>query len=180
MFLWLKQKYYISIIIFIVLVDQISKFLVVAKIKEPVIVIKNFLELLYLENNGIAFGLEFGGESGKIILTLLRIIILFFLCYFLKTLIKKKEKKIVIIPVSLIIAGAIGNIIDSVFYGIIFNYESLLQGRVVDMIHFTTRWPSWTPFNLSGKLIFSPVFNIADSVITIGAFMILVGRKTKK
>tara|TARA_B100001540_G_C15700326_1_gene593539 strand:- start:38 stop:601 length:564 start_codon:yes stop_codon:yes gene_type:complete len=176
---WLKQKYYISIIILTVFIDQISKLWIVYNFKEPIVLIKNFIKILYIENNGIAFGLEFGGDNGKILLTVLRIIILCFLFYYLLLIVNKNENKKIIIAIALIVGGAIGNIIDSVFYGVFFNYEGLLQGKVVDMIHFSTRWPSWFPFNLSGKLIFSPVFNVADSAITVGAFFMLFSKSNQ-
>ena len=163
----------------------------------------------------MAFGIEFGGkcigvtaedgsckglfltpESGKILLSVFRIFMVGFLIYLLKDLIKSKEPKGLIVAFTLILAGAIGNIIDSAFYGMIFSnspvhtnitaelfpstggYSSFLFGKVVDMFYFPlidTFWPDWVPI-LGGRPLefFRPVFNVADSAITIGVFMILL------
>jgi len=151
----------------------------------------------FTENNGMAFGMEFWGVYGKIALSIFRILAVTGIGYYLYTLIKKKEKTGYIISISLILAGALGNIIDSAFYGMIFNdsfmqvaslfpegggYSSFLHGKVVDMFYFPIvegTYPSWFPFNANEPFIFfRPVFNIADSAISIGvAIIILFQRK---
>ncbi len=150
----------------------------------------------FIENNGMAFGMEMGGRPGKLILSIFRIIAIFGIAWFLNSLIEKKANLGFILAVSAIIAGAVGNIIDSAFYGMIFNegysqpailfppgggYSSFLHGRVVDMLYFpiiNTTWPDWSPFRPGESFIFfRPVFNIADSAITCGVISILIFQK---
>jgi signal peptidase II len=152
--------------------------------------------LHFIENNGMAFGMEMGGKPGKLILSVFRVIAIFGIGWFLSTLIIKKANLGLILAVSAIMAGAIGNIIDSAFYGMIFSesfsqpaimfppgggYSTFLHGRVVDMFYFpiiNTNWPHWSPFRPSESLIFfRPVFNIADSSITIGVLSIVLFQK---
>lgn len=149
----------------------------------------------FVENEGMAFGLSFGGVTGKYILSIFRIFMVGFLGYLLYTMIKTKESVGLIISFSLIIAGAVGNIIDSALFGLIFSesyfhsgpsqfvpfgqgYAPFLQGKVVDMLYFPmvdTIWPDWVP-KLGGQRFefFRPVFNIADSSISIGVTLILL------
>jgi len=148
----------------------------------------------FIENKGMAFGWEFGGEIGKYVLSIFRICMVFFLVYFLRSLIKTKEAFGLQISFALIIAGALGNIIDSMFYGMIFSqswhggiaeflpegggYAGFLQGWVVDMFHFPMfdgHFPDWFPV-WGGKpfMFFRPVFNVADSAISVGVAMILL------
>jgi signal peptidase II len=150
----------------------------------------------FIENNGMAFGMEMGGKPGKLILSIFRIIAIFGIGWFLSSLVSKKANLGLILAVSAIMAGAIGNIIDSAFYGIIFSesfsqpailfppgggYSSFLHGRVVDMFYFpiiNTHWPVWSPIKAGESFIFfRPVFNIADSAITCGVFSILLFQK---
>jgi signal peptidase II len=152
--------------------------------------------LHFIENNGMAFGMEMGGKPGKFILSMFRIVAIFGIGWFLNNLITKKANLGLILAVSAILAGAIGNIIDSAFYGMIFSesfsqpailfppgggYSSFLHGRVVDMFYFpiiNTRWPSWFPMKGGETFIFfRPVFNIADSAITCGVLSILIFQK---
>ncbi|MBV6461112.1 MAG: Lipoprotein signal peptidase [Flavobacteriales bacterium] len=150
----------------------------------------------FTENNGMAFGLELGGEIGKIILSVFRILAVIVIGYFVFRLPKEGAPKGLIICGALVLAGAIGNIIDSVFYGLIFNesygqvatlfpaeggYAPILQGRVVDMLYFPLIegfFPEWVPF-WGGEyfLFFRPVFNIADSAISVGIFIIFIFHK---
>jgi signal peptidase II len=147
----------------------------------------------FTENNGMAFGMEFGGYTGKKILTLFRIIVVVIGIKYIFNLTKKGFSNSALIAVGFIIGGAIGNIIDSSFYGIIFNesynnvasfmpesggYSSLLHGKVVDMFYFplmNSHFPNWLPI-WGGEhfIFFRPVFNIADAGISIGIFMILL------
>jgi signal peptidase II len=147
----------------------------------------------FTENNGMAFGMEFGGYLGKALLTLFRIIVVGIGIKYIINLSKTKMHNGALIALGLIIGGAIGNIIDSSFYGIIFNesynnlaqflpetggYSSFLHGKVVDMLYFpllNNHYPDWLPI-LGGEhfIFFRPVFNIADAGISVGIFMILL------
>ncbi len=186
----------IIIIFLVLLVDQLLKFWVKTNMHlgEEYSVIGNWFLIHFVENNGMAFGLEFAGDYGKIILSVFRIVAVSAIGWYLFKLVKKKNIPMgFIVCVSLILAGAIGNIIDSIFYGIIFNdsigqvaqlfpegggYSSFLHGQVVDMLYFPIlqgSYPDWLPF-WGGRnfLFFRPVFNIADSAITIGIFSIII------
>lgn len=149
----------------------------------------------FVENPGMAFGMEFGGFIGKYVLSSFRIIMVGVLIYILRNLIKNKEPLGLLIAFSLIIAGAAGNIIDSMFYGLIFSnsvyhgglaefmpevggYAPFLQGRVVDMFSFplfSGTYPDWIP-RLGGRdfTFFSFIFNVADASISVGVASILL------
>lgn len=185
------------IIIFLILiVDQVLKFWIKTNfaIGDEIVVFKNWFFLHFVENNGMAFGQELPGEYGKIFLSVFRIVAVVAIGWYLFKLAKQKEIPFgFIVCISLIFAGAIGNIIDSLFYGMIFShssgqiatlfpdgggYSSFLHGRVVDMFYFPLiegRYPQWIP-RVGGDpfLFFRPVFNIADSAITVGIFSILL------
>jgi len=156
----------------------------------------NWFILHFTENDGMAFGINFPGNSGKLILSLFRIAAIIGITIFLRHLIRNKAHPGFIISVSVILAGAIGNIIDSAFYGLIFNhswgqeakmfpeeggYAPFLYGKVVDMLYFPIirgEWPQWFPVWGGREFIFfRPVFNIADSSITVGVFIILIFQK---
>lgn len=156
-------------------------------------IVGNWFKIHFTENPGMAFGWTFGGNIGKYFLTIFRIIASVFIVFFIIKLIKEKKKKWVIFWVSLILAGALGNIIDSVFYGkwftestfhtaAIFNpkegYAPLFMGKVVDMLYFpliNTYWPEFIPI-IGGSpfQFFRPVFNIADAAISTGIISILL------
>ena len=181
------------IVIFIVLLlDQISKFWIKLNmtIGESFSVLGDWFQIYYIENNGMAFGWEFGEQFGKIALGLFRIIAVALLFYVIYYLTKKKVKFGPILGISLITAGALGNIIDGMFYGMIFSestftqlatlfpegggYSGFMQGKVVDMLYFPLfTFPEWMPL-LGGQIFFSPIFNIADSAITIGFLYLLI------
>lgn len=181
------------IVIFIVLlIDQISKFWVKLSmtIGESVPVFGDWFQIYFIENNGMAFGWEFGAEFGKIALGVFRIIAVALFFYLLYYLSKKKIKFGPLFGISLITAGALGNIIDGMFYGMIFGestfthvatlfpdgggYAGFMQGKVVDMLYFPLfTFPEWMPL-VGGQIFFSPIFNIADSAITIGFLYLLI------
>jgi signal peptidase II len=137
--------------------------------------------LHYTENNGMAFGMEFGGELGKLALTLFRIGAVVGIGYGLIYLIKHKYHRGLILNVAMIFAGALGNIIDSTFYGIIYHYAPLFHGRVVDMFYFpliSGNFPSWVPvWGGQDFIFFRPVFNLADAAISVGVILILIHQK---
>ncbi|MBU1014411.1 MAG: lipoprotein signal peptidase [Bacteroidetes bacterium] len=184
------------IIIPIIIIDQIFKIWIKTHmhIGEEIKVLGNWFIIHFIENNGMAFGMEFAGETGKVILTVFRIIAVGALGWYIKHLINKKAGFGLIASISLILTGALGNILDSVFYGVIFSestyynvaafmpegggYSSFLHGKVVDMLYFPvihTFYPDWVPY-LGGKdfIFFRPVFNIADSAITIGVLSLIL------
>lgn len=165
------------VIFLILLLDQASKILVktTMAIGEAIPVIGKWFYILFIENNGMAFGWEISGASwGKIILSLFRIVAVVFLFWLMRYLVKKEVKFGPLFGIALIIAGALGNIIDGMFYGLIFDYAGFMQGRVVDMLYFPLfTFPEWVPM-LGGQIFFSPVFNIADSAITIGILYLII------
>lgn len=135
----------------------------------------------FTENNGMAFGMEFGGEFGKLALSLFRIAAVGGIGYGLHYLIKHKYHRGLILNVALIFSGALGNIIDSVFYGKIYGYETWFHGRVVDMLYFPIaegHFPSWIPIWGGDEFVFfRPVFNLADAAISVGVVLILIFQK---
>ena len=156
---------------------------------------QDWARIHFVENKGMAFGLEMGGAAGKYALSIFRILMVGLLGFIIKGLVEAKESKWLIVCFSLIIAGAIGNIIDSMVYGLIFSassfhgpvaqfmpeaggYAPFLQGKVVDMFHFpmvTTTWPEWVPqWGGSSLEFFRPVFNVADAAISVGVIAILL------
>lgn len=166
------------IVIFLVLLlDQISKIWVktTMTVGEAIPVLGKWFQIQFIENNGMAFGWEISGAQwGKIFLGLFRIAAVVLMIWILWKLVKKDVKSGPLFGLSLIIAGALGNIIDGMFYGIIFDYAGFMQGKVVDMLYFPLfTFPEWMPW-LGGEIFFSPVFNIADSAITIGIFYLII------
>ena len=157
------------------------------------IIAKNWFIIHFIENNGMAFGLEFGNSIGKYFLSIFRILAIGAIGWYIAKLWKKEVPFGLIACFSLIMAGAIGNILDSAFYGLMFNdsyghvaklfppgggYSSFLQGRVVDMLYFpliSGHYPMWLPYVGGDDFIFfRPVFNLADSSITVGIIAILI------
>lgn len=195
----MKKGQILSLIILLVLVaDQCLKFYI--KTNYSIgggfnILGLDWARIHFVENRGMAFGLSFGGVIGKYILSGFRIIMVGFLIYFLRGLMKTQHPFGLQISFALIIAGAIGNIIDSMFYGLLFSescfhcgvaeflpagggYAGFLQGSVVDIFYFPmidTRLPEWIPLIGGNEFaFFKPVFNIADSSISIGVALILI------
>ena len=194
----------VAIIIIILLIDQISKvyikthFALYDKIE-----VFNWLHIVFVENEGMAWGTKLSDlipaisdRTAKLFLTLFRIVAVFGIGYWLYASVKKHSPKILIVAIALILAGALGNIIDSVFYGLIFNdsnsqvatflpkdggYDTWFHGKVVDMLHFPI-WkgvlPDWIPM-IGGKFFtfFEPVFNVADMAISTGIGMLIVFNK---
>ena len=187
------------LIVFIVLlIDQVIKIYVKTHffLGEEVHLAGDWAIIHFTENNGMAYGMEFGGEFGKLFLSVFRIVAVGGIGYYLWTLAKKKEDQIYIVCIALIFAGAIGNIIDSAFYGVLFsdsNYEvarflpeeggyaGFLHGKVVDMFYFPVvqgHFPSWFPIWATEEFeFFRPVFNFADFSISVGVAMIILYQK---
>lgn len=174
----------VSIVFAVLIIDQLVKLFIKTHfyIGEEVNVLGNWFRIHFTENYGMAFGLEFGGKGGKILLTVFRLIAVGFMSWYIIDLTKKEAHKLFIAAWALIVAGALGNIIDSVFYGVAFGYDSWFHGRVVDMFYFpiiqTTipqNWPFWAGEDFE---FFRPVFNVADAAISIGFVIILLGQKT--
>jgi signal peptidase II len=172
------------ILIFLVLIaDQVLKTWIKTNmfLGQEYKIIGNWFIIHFTENNGMAFGLEFGGEFGKLALSLFRVLAVAGIGYGLHYLIKRKYHRGLILNVALIFAGAMGNIIDSVFYGVIYKYAGLLHGQVVDMLYFpiiSGTFPSWLPFWANERFeFFRPVFNLADAAISIGVISILIFQK---
>lgn len=186
----------------ILLVDQVFKIWVKTNfyLGEEVMIIKPWFRLHFIENEGMAYGWKFGGEWGKILLTLFRLVAVVAGTFYLRHIIKEGYHKGFIICATLIYAGAIGNLIDSMFYGLIFEnsgdiynpyvsaifpekgYAGFLHGRVVDMLYFPiitdARFPSWFPiWGGEDFEFFRPVFNLADASISGGVLTILVFQK---
>ncbi|MEI6821801.1 MAG: lipoprotein signal peptidase [Bacteroidota bacterium] len=184
------------LIIFLVLfIDQVLKIWIKTHMAlgDEIHIAGNWFIIHFTENEGMAFGMRFGGGFGKLILSLFRIVAVGAIGYYILKLIKENADKLLIICMSFIFAGAVGNILDSAFYGLMFNesyfnvakmfpagggYAAFLHGKVVDMLYFplfNLHFPSWIPF-IGGKdfEFFEPVFNIADSSITIGVIMLIL------
>jgi signal peptidase II len=178
---WNKYTIVSILIIFLILIaDQILKIWVKSHMQLGDIkpVLGNWFSFFFVENEGMAFGLSFGHKAGKLILTFIRIGVASFLIYYLNRIIKhSKADYIIVVAFALIIAGAIGNIIDCVLYGVIYDYAPLMFGKVVDMFYFQlfiipNRVPFW-----GGTHFFPAIFNIADSCVTIGVLLVLLFNK---
>lgn len=182
------SKYFL-VALLVILIDQTSKLLVYnyMYLHEEVNVIGEWFKLHYLLNPGMAFGIRWKSEFGKIALTVFRIAAMFGIGYYLFKMIKKKAHPGFLLSMSLILGGAVGNVIDSTFYGVLLNNQPIgsfspwFHGQVIDMLFFPIfdfYWPDWMPF-VGGEyfLFFSPVFNIADSSIFVGVTSILIFQK---
>ncbi len=197
----MKGRSVFFIILLIVLADQALKLYIKTNfyINESHNLFGNWGKLHFVENEGMAYGWKFGGETGKVILTLFRLGAVIFGVYYLQQIVAKKMHKGFIICAALIFAGALGNLIDSMFYGIIFNesvpgsaivatlfpkhgYAGFLHGKVVDMLYFpiitNTHFPDWVPmWGGEDFEFFRPIFNLADAAISSGIISILLFQK---
>ncbi len=179
----------------VLVVDQILKIWIKTHmiIGQEFRILGDWFIIHFTENNGMAFGMELGGETGKLILSLFRLAAVFGIGWWIRSLIRQSAPRGFVLALSLILAGALGNILDSTFYGQIFSdsyfkvasvfpegggYAPFLHGKVVDMFYFpllTGHFPDWLPIWGGEQFIFfRPVFNIADSAITIGVLIILL------
>jgi signal peptidase II len=168
----------------------------VSKYDKGIRVFGDKFQIYFVENEGMAWGKSFGGYWGKTALTLFRLVAVVFGVFYIRSIVQKKYHKGFIICAGLIFAGALGNLIDSMFYGLIFEestidhvakifpahgYASFLHGRVVDMLYFPlirSHYPQWVPFFGGDDFeFFSPVFNIADASISVGVIAILLFQK---
>jgi signal peptidase II len=195
-----KGKYVALIIILILLADQALKFYIKTTyyLGEEHFILGDWFRLHFVENEGMAWGLKFGGDFGKIILTLFRLVAVIFGTFYLRNIVRKGYHKGFIICAALIYAGALGNLLDSMFYGILFSdsqtflvaqflpetggYTSFLHGKVVDMLYFpiitNTTFPTWVPFWGGQDFeFFRPVFNLADASISTGVIALLLWQK---
>ena len=193
----------VLIIVVLLLIDQVSKFYIKTHfVLGESVDIFDWFKILFIENSGAAWGaklsdfLPISESTGKLVLTVFRLFAVAGIGYWLYDTIRKKSSNTLIVAVSLIFAGALGNIIDSVFYGMVFNdsyqqvatlfseepYGDLFYGKVVDMLYFPiidSTWPAWIPyFGGSDFRFFEPVFNIADMAISTGVGILIVFNKS--
>jgi signal peptidase II len=194
-----KGKQLVYLILLILAADQALKFYIKLHYYagEEHVIIADWFRLHFVENEGMAWGWKFGGDTGKIILTLFRLVAVIWGSFLLRDFVRKKYHKGFLICAALIYAGALGNLIDSLFYGIIFEqsnpfsqniarffppgggYASLLHGKVVDMLYFPiithAHFPSWIPIWGGEEFeFFRPVFNLADASISTGVIVLLL------
>lgn len=195
----LKYRSSIILILIILVIDQALKYWIKTHMYmgQEFNVIGHWFRIHFIENEGMAYGLSFGGPAGKVLLTLFRFVAVIFGFYLLRKITRLKYHKGLIICGSLILAGAIGNLIDSMFYGMIFSestfnqvasflpagggYAGFLHGKVVDMLYFPVYegfLPDWIPFKGGDYFVFfQPVFNISDASISVGVITILLFQK---
>jgi len=197
----MKAKHVTLIILLVVLADQALKLYIKTNfyLNEHHKILGDWFLLHFVENEGMAYGWKFGGEAGKMVLTLFRLGAVIFGVWYLRSIIQKKLHKGFILCAALIFAGALGNLIDSMFYGMIFEesvqgsyavakifpahgYAGFLHGKVVDMLYFPiikdVHFPSWVPIWGGEEFeFFRPIFNLADASISTGVITILVFQK---
>ncbi|MBR2948106.1 MAG: lipoprotein signal peptidase [Bacteroidales bacterium] len=192
-----KQLILAVFAILLLVIDQVSKILVKTNMHlgESIPVLGQWFQILFIENEGMAFGMSFGGELGKYLLTTFRIILFGVMLYYIRSLLRRDSVPMgVLVGLTAIMVGALGNIIDCMFYGLIFEqstmgtvadlvpmgqgYGKFMLGKVVDMLYFpiiNTTLPDWFPINGGEQFIFfRPIFNIADSCITVGALYLIL------
>jgi signal peptidase II len=189
-----------ALIVFTILIlDQFLKFWIKTNfyMGESHAIAGNWFYLHFTENEGMAFGMKLGGNYGKLLLSLFRIAAVIIIVLWLYSVTRKGANFLLVVCISLILAGALGNILDSAFYGLIFNessyiqvaslfpagggYGAFLHGKVVDMLYFPiieSHYPAWFPVWGGEEFIFfRPVFNIADSSITTGVMILIFFQK---
>ncbi len=188
----------IIIVILVLLIDQLLKIYIKTHffLGQEVRVLGNWFIIHFTENNGMAYGMELGGQFGKLVLSSFRILAVLAIAWYLVDIIKKKENQLYITCIALIFAGAVGNIIDSAFYGVLFSdsgydvarflpdeggYASFLHGKVVDMFYFpiiSGHFPAWFPiWGTEDFIFFRPVFNVADASISIGVGVLILNQR---
>lgn len=190
----LKKAY--LIVILVLIIDQLSKIYIKTNfILNEEVRVFDWFRIRFIENEGMAWGAKIPGSYGKIALTLFRIVAVAGIGWWLNDVVKKKQSPYLIVSVALILAGAFGNIIDSVFYGLIFDhsvgqtatlfadqpYGTVLHGKVVDMLYFPLfdgQFPDWFPI-WGGEYFnfFNAIFNVADAAISIGVGILIVFNK---
>jgi len=175
-----RGKKLIILGVLLVVIDQVIKVLVKTNmsIGESIHVFGDWFQIYFIENEGMAFGMKFGGAVGKFLLSLFRLVFFGLLVYWISRLLKRSDTPSgVTAGLTMIAAGAMGNIIDCLFYGLIWDYAPFMFGRVVDMFYFPiidTTFPEWMPL-IGGNpfRFFAPVFNFADSCVTCGALYLI-------
>jgi signal peptidase II len=195
----LKARTIVLTIVLILLADQVLKIWVKTHMHmgQQIPILDGWFRIYFIENEGMAWGWKFGGEWGKMTLTLFRLIAVVFGVFYIRNILQKSYSRGFLICVALIFAGALGNLIDSMFYGLIFEdservavsklfpphgYAGFLHGRVVDMLYFPLiedkLLPKWVPIWGGERFtFFSPIFNIADASISVGVLAILLFQK---
>lgn len=208
---WCARHLPVWVVLLVLVLDQASKFWIKLSMRiGDEIEVFSWFKIHFLENEGMAFGFSFGGDGGKLLLSLIRLAAIVFLIWYIARINRKrvaaladvtrskKERRAsagLVVSLSLILAGAVGNMLDSAFYGMIFSesyfhvaqlfpaegYAPFLHGRVVDMLYFPLLhgfYPNWMPW-IGGNefLFFRPVFNIADSAITIGFVVFFITQR---
>ena len=188
-----KGKIAVIVVLLVLIIDQVTKIWIKTHMYlGECIPVTSWFEILFVENNGMAFGLEI---ISKLFLSVFRIVAVIVVGYYLFKIVRSRNISTgYVVCVSLILAGAAGNIIDCLFYGLIFNapmppevavlfpegggYQSLFHGRVVDMLHFplfSFYWPDWIPWIGGNRFeFFRPIFNIADSAISVGVVVVVL------
>ena len=196
----MKGRNVFLVILFVVLADQALKIFVKTHyhVGESHAVAGDWFRLYFIENEGMAYGWKFGGDWGKMVLTLFRLAAVIFGVFYLQKIVRKKYHPGFIVCAALIFAGALGNLVDSMFYGIFFEessvntlnvakmfhhgYAGFFEGKVVDMLYFpiirNAHFPNWVPFWGGQDFeFFRPIFNLADASISVGVIAILLFQK---